>query len=44
MSKYETFTDEQLICNLRDGEREIMDYIMEECGAQGSKGNVSSGR
>ena len=30
MSKYETFTDEQLICNLRDGEREIMDYIMEK--------------
>ena len=30
MSKYEAFTDEQLIGNLRDGEREIMDYIMEK--------------
>ena len=30
MSKYEAFTDEQLICNLRDGERQIMDYIMEK--------------
>lgn len=30
MSKYETFTDEQLIRNLRDGEKEITDYIMEK--------------
>ncbi|MDO4311935.1 MAG: sigma-70 family RNA polymerase sigma factor [Eubacteriales bacterium] len=30
MSKYETFTDEQLICNLRNGEKKIMDYIMEK--------------
>ncbi len=30
MSKYEAFADEQLICDLRDGEREIMDYIMEK--------------
>lgn len=30
MSKYETFTDEQLIRNLRQGEKEIMDYLMEK--------------
>lgn len=30
MSKYETCTDEQLIRRLRDGEKEIMDYLMEK--------------
>lgn len=30
MSKYEAFTDEQLIRSLRDGEKEITDYIMEK--------------
>ena len=30
MSKYETFTDEELIQKLREGEKEIMDYLMEK--------------
>lgn len=30
MSKYETMTDEQLICDLRDGNREIVDFIMDK--------------
>lgn len=30
MGKYEHMTDEQLICKLRDGEKTIMDYIMEK--------------
>lgn len=30
MSKYETCTDEQLIRRLRNGEKEIMDYLMEK--------------
>lgn len=30
MSKYEIYTDEQLIRNLREGEKEIMDYIMDK--------------
>ena len=30
MSKYDTMTDEQLIRDFRDGEKEIMDYIMEK--------------
>lgn len=30
MSKYETFVDEELIHKLRNGEKEIMDYLMEK--------------
>ena len=30
MGKYEHMTDEQLICKLRDGEKTIIDYIMEK--------------
>ncbi len=30
MSNYEHMTDEQLICRLRDGEKSIIDYIMEK--------------
>ena len=30
MSKYEMYTDEQLIRNFRDGEKEIMDYLMDK--------------
>ena len=30
MGNYETMTDEQLICKLRAGEREITDYIMDK--------------
>ena len=30
MSKYETMTDEQLIRDLKNGEKEIMDYIMDK--------------
>lgn len=30
VSKYEAFTDEELIRNLRDGDKEIMDYLMEK--------------
>ena len=29
-SNYEKLTDEQLIRNLRDGDKKIMDYIMEK--------------
>ena len=29
-SNYEQLTDEQLIRNLRDGDKKIMDYIMEK--------------
>ena len=29
-SNYEQLTDEQLIHNLRDGDKKIMDYIMEK--------------
>ena len=28
MGIYDTMTDEQLICRLRGGERDIMDYLM----------------
>ena len=30
MSKYEHMTDEQLICKFRQGDKTIMDYLMEK--------------
>ena len=30
MNKYDRLTDEQLIAKLRDGDRRIMDYIMDK--------------
>ena len=30
VSEYETMTDEQLIRRLQNGEKEIMDYIMDK--------------
>lgn len=30
MKKYELFSDEELVCNYREGETEIIDYLMEK--------------
>ena len=29
MAKFEQMTDEQLICRLRDGDKTVIDYVME---------------
>ena len=30
MAKFEQMTDEQLICRLRDGDKTVIDYVMEK--------------
>ena len=47
MNKYDRLTDEQLIAKLRDGDRRIMDYIMDKYKSmvrKKSARNVSAGR
>ena len=44
MGGYEGYSDEELIAMMKRGEPEIMDYLMEESGAQESQGALSHRR